>query len=94
MENIDARTLSPQTQFELRKHVIRLRKKGVTNKAAAEIVGISETYASTLWQSYQRGGIEAIKPKVRGRRYERNEDSRPNRRRPFRSFWWTRHRIN
>lgn len=69
MENIDARTLSPQTQFELRKQVIRLRKKGVTNKAAAEIVGISETYASTLWQTYQRGGIEAIKPKVRGRRY-------------------------
>ena len=69
MENIDARTLSPQTQFELRKQVIRLRKKGVTNKAVAEIVGISETYASTLWQTYQRGGIEAIKPKVRGRRY-------------------------
>ena len=69
MENIDARTLSPQTQFELRKQVIRLRKKGVTNKAAAEIVGISERYASTLWQTYQRGGIEAIKPRVRGRRY-------------------------
>ena len=49
MENIDARTLSPQTQFELRKQVIRLRKKGITNKAGAEIVGISETYASTLW---------------------------------------------
>jgi len=68
MEKIDARTLSPQTQFELRKQVIRLRKKGVTNQAAADIVGISETYASTLWQAYQRGGIEALKPKVRGRR--------------------------
>lgn len=68
MEKIDARTLSPQTQFELRKQVIRLRKKGVPNKAVADIVGISETYASTLWQTYQRGGSEALKPKVRGRR--------------------------
>jgi transposase len=68
MKNNDARTLSPQTQFELRKQVIRLRKKGVTNKATAEIVGISETYASTLWQTYLRGGIDTIIPKVRGRR--------------------------
>lgn len=68
MKDNDARTLSPQTQFELRKQVIRLRKKGMTNIATAEIVGISKTYASTLWQTYQRGGIGAIKPKVRGRR--------------------------
>jgi transposase len=68
MEKTDARTHSPQTQYEHRKQVIRLRKKGMTNKQTAEIVGISITHASTIWQTFLRGGIEAIKPKVRGRR--------------------------
>lgn len=69
MDKTDARTLSPQTQYELRKQLIRLRKKGITNAAAAEIVGISKTFASTVWQTYLNGGIEAVKPKKRGRRY-------------------------
>jgi len=69
MDKIDARTQSPQTQYVLRKQLIRLRKKGMTNKAAAEIVGICETRASAVWQTYLNGGIEAIKPKKRGRRY-------------------------
>ena len=69
MENTDIRTLSPQTQYELRKLVIRLRKKGMTNQETAETVGIAETSASTIWQTYQRRGIEAIKVKVRGRRF-------------------------
>lgn len=69
MDKTDARTQSPQTQYELRKQLIRLRKKGITNLAAAEIVGISETHASTVWQTYLNGGIEAIKSKKRGRRH-------------------------
>lgn len=69
MEKTDARTHSPQTQYEHRKQVIRLRKKGITNKETAEIVGISITNASTIWQTFLRGGIEAIKPKARGRRH-------------------------
>ncbi len=68
MDKIDARTQSPQTQYELRKQLIRLRKKGMTN-TAAEIVGIRETHASTVWQTYLNGGIEAIKPIKRGRRH-------------------------
>jgi len=69
MEKIDARTHSPQTQYELRKQVIRLRKKGMTNRDTAEVVGISETHASSTWQNFLRGGIQAIKPKKRGRRH-------------------------
>ncbi len=68
MKKTDARTLSPETQYELRKQLIRLRKTGMTNRAAADIVGISESRASTVWQTYLNGGIEAIKPKIRGRR--------------------------
>lgn len=68
MENTDARKLNQQTQFELRKQLVRLRKKGLSNKETAELVGISEPHASTIWQKYQTGGLQAIKPGVRGRR--------------------------
>jgi len=69
MKDTDARTLGPQSQYEHRKQVIRLRKKGMTNRMVAEIVGTTASHASTIWQAYQHGGIEAIKPRTRGRRY-------------------------
>jgi transposase len=69
MDKTNTRTLSPQTQYEFRKQVIRLRKKGMTNQDVAEAVGISESHASTIWQTYQREGFDSIKLKVRGRRY-------------------------
>ena len=69
MRDTDARTLSPQTQYELRKQVIRLSKKGMANKDVAETVGTTPSHASAIWQAYLAGGIEALKPKVRGRRF-------------------------
>lgn len=69
MDKTDARTLSPQTQYELRKQVVRLRKKGITNKDTAQIVGINVSTASTIWQTFLRTGNDAIKPKARGRRH-------------------------
>ena len=67
MKTIDARKHNQQTQFELRKQLVRLRKKGMKNNVASEIVGISASHGSTIWQKYQRGGINAIKPGARGR---------------------------
>ncbi len=67
MKTTDARKHNQQTQYELRKQLVRLRKQGMNNKTAAEIVGISANHGSTIWQKYQRGGIEAIKPGARGR---------------------------
>jgi transposase len=69
MEKVDARRLSPATQYELRKQYIRLRSKGMSNKLASEAVGISETRASKIWQLYQKEGLDAIKPRARGRRH-------------------------
>lgn len=68
MENIDARKHNQQTQYELRKQLVRLRKKGVSCQEAAALVGISASHASTIWQKYLHGGIDAIKPGKRGRR--------------------------
>lgn len=69
MEKKDARTHNQETQYELRKQIIRLRKDGMNNKDVADVVGISTTYCSTIWQKYKKGGLEAIKPGVRGRRH-------------------------
>jgi transposase len=69
MENTDARKLNQQAQFELRKQVVRLRDKGMGAREISEITGISVPHISTIWQKYQRGGLDAIKPGVRGRRH-------------------------
>jgi transposase len=68
METTDARRLSPQTQFEMRKQVIRLRKRGIPNKDVAAGVGISVWQASKIWQSYLKEGSKAIRLGTRGRR--------------------------
>jgi len=70
MEKIDARTHSPEVQYEIRKQVIRLRKQGLPNETVAQGVGISVYHASRIWQSYQKGGSKAIEPGIRGRRHK------------------------
>ena len=69
MENIDSRRHNQQTQYELRKQIVRLRKKGLKNSAVAEIVGITQSHASTIWQKYLKDGLQAIKPGIRGRQH-------------------------
>lgn len=69
MEKIDARKHSPQTQYELRKQVIRMRKQGHKNTTVAEAVGISASHASTIWQRYKKKGSAAIKIGQRGRQH-------------------------
>jgi len=68
MNKTDTRTLSQETQYELRKSVVRLREKGLTNKLVAEVVGISISHASKIWQAYLKGGEASIKKKTRGRK--------------------------
>ena len=68
MEKIDARKHSPETQYEIRKQVVRLCKQGISNKAIATGVGISEGRASKIWRSYMKEGSKAISLGKRGRR--------------------------
>lgn len=68
MDTTDAKRLSPEAQAELRKQIIRLRKKGVSNKETAEILGLSVSNCSRVWQKYQREGTKGISLKQRGRK--------------------------
>ena len=71
-EKIESRKHSPETQYEIRKQVVRLRNQGIPNKVLAEGAGVSVSRASKIWQSYKKEGSKAIKLGRRGRREGEN----------------------
>jgi transposase len=68
MEKIDARTLNQEAQYQIRRQVIKLRKRGMKYKDIGEVVGITETYTCTIYKRYERDGAGAIAKRQRGRR--------------------------
>ena len=71
MENAlktNASSLSQEEQYQVRKSIIRLTKSGKTTSEIAEILDVSLRHVQNTKKLYDGGGIEAIKPKVRGRR--------------------------
>lgn len=68
MEKIDTRKLAPEAQEQLRRQVVGLRQKGKTYKEIGDIVGIHLTNACKIFKAYQKGGLQAIKAKKRGRK--------------------------
>jgi transposase len=66
MKKDDARTFSPETQEQLRRQAIRLRKKGHRYVAIAEIVGVHRNTVSHWWRVYEREGLKGLNSKPRG----------------------------
>lgn len=67
MEKIDARKLTPRELSEKRKIIVKLRKKGVSNKEVADIVGMSPQTTSEHYARYKREGDAVFKVKSAGR---------------------------
>lgn len=70
MENelkTNAVKLSPDEQYQIRKSIVRLSKKGKTNGEIAEILDVSERHVRSVKKQYADGGLVALKPKKRGR---------------------------
>jgi transposase len=67
MENNDARK-TPSSLYERRKQVLRLHKKGYGNMAIAAMTELSWPTVKKAVESYKKDGINAIKPKKRGRK--------------------------
>ena len=86
MEKIDGRKKSQDIQQELRRQIIRLRKEGRSNKDVAQIVGISVTYASTLYQRYKRMALMLSSLESVGVEKEKRGLSRLNRKKRFSVF--------
>lgn len=67
MKKIDARTLKQDVQEAQRQQIARLRESGRPNKETAEIVGVSESHSSRVWQRYKNKGAESLVKGIRGR---------------------------
>jgi len=68
MEKIDARTLNQEAQYQIRRQVVKLRKRGMKYKDIGDVVGIGSTYACKIFRRYERHGAGAIIKGQRGRR--------------------------
>ncbi len=68
MEKIDARTLNQEAQYQIRRQVVKLRKRGMKYKDIGEVVGITPTHACKIFKRYERNGAKAIDKGQRGRR--------------------------
>jgi transposase len=68
MEKTDARSLGREAQQQLRNQAIRLRKKGLTHAAIADIVGVNASTVRRWCKAYERDGPQGIRLKKRGRK--------------------------
>ena len=55
-----AQKLSPEEQYQIRKSIIRLWKKGKEDGEIAEILDVSERHVRSIKKKYSEGGIAAI----------------------------------
>jgi len=69
MKKIDARTLKPEVQQQLRNQAIRLRKSGRSYKEIAEIVGVHLGTVCRWCKTYTREGAKGVQVKKRGRKF-------------------------
>lgn len=68
MEKDDARRLSQQSQEQLRKQAIRLKKKEMSFVDIAEVLGVHRNAVSGWWRIYETKGAKGLKAAKRGRR--------------------------
>jgi hypothetical protein len=67
MEKEDARKQSPDAQFERRKQVIWLFRKGEWVMRLVELTGLSYPAVRSTIDRFEGGGLAALKPKARGK---------------------------
>lgn len=75
--------LSLDEQYQIRKSIVRLCKKGKTNGEIAEILDVSERHVRSVKKQYAEGGMAALKPKKRRRSIGKKEYLHRNRKRIY-----------
>lgn len=65
---INAQKVSTETQYEIRKTIVRMLKNGIKGKDIAKQLGVSEGHVSNVKKAYKLHGIEGIKSKPMGRK--------------------------
>jgi transposase len=64
----NAKKLSPEEQYQIRRNIIRLAEKGHANDNIAETLDISLRLVQATKKNYEENGLEGIKPRRRGRK--------------------------
>ena len=71
MNTLDARFLPPAAQEDLRRRVVKaIREDGLSQAAAARTFDVSRTSVMKWLKAVERGGANALRSRVRGRRPE------------------------
>lgn len=65
----NAKNLSQSEQYQIRKSIIRLSKKGYKPSEIVELLDVSRSLVYATIKTYDEKGIEGIKPGKRGRRH-------------------------
>lgn len=65
----NAKRLSPEEQFQIRKNIVRLQKQGKKPAEIAEILDVSRRHAESTIKKYREEGFAGIKLQKRGRRH-------------------------
>jgi transposase len=68
MNTRDFRSLSPQTQEDLRRKAVKAVMKGRTRQEVAELFGVTRQSVGAWVQRYAEKGVKALKAQRRGRR--------------------------
>ena len=68
-KEMDYRRANRQAVYELKKVALRLRRKGKEVREICEITGLADKTVRMAFAAYDAGGLEAIRPKKRGRRF-------------------------
>jgi len=66
MTTRDARKLTPEAQYEIRRMAVKMKRNGMQNREIAKRLEIHECTVSGWMRSYREGGLKALKIKKRG----------------------------
>ena len=67
--SVNAQKANEETQYEIRKAIVRMLKKGMKGREIAKLLDVSEGHVSNVKKAYAENGIAGIKPKHQGRKY-------------------------
>ena len=67
-KEVDHRKSSPEAVYELKQVALRLREQGTSMGELVRITRLSDQTLRNAFAAYDRGGLDAIKPKRRGRK--------------------------
>jgi transposase len=66
MNRRDARKLTPEAQFEVRRQAIRLKQAGNSNRNIAQQLEVDANTVGNWIAKFRKGGLDSLKPRKRG----------------------------